>query len=466
MQFDIWTKGLAALEVDCLAVGVYDDGELTDEASALDLRSGGQARAGSSTRGDFPGRSGETLLLTDLAGHQGRRACCSSGLGARKNFSRKAVPQGHRRRGRRRWRARASRRRARPAAPSRRRTWTTTTSAAPSPRSPGNALYRVNDLKTAQEAAAARARERCWPGPVRGAGAAAAQARARARRRARRGRAKCSGISPTCPATSARPPTSAIRRKALAKKLQVGQGHRCWTRPASEGKDGLLPRRHAGQRRAAALHRHRAPAARSAKGAPVVLVGKGITFDTGGISLKDPPTMDEMKFDMSGAACVLGTHERWRPSCSLPLTSSASSPPARTCRTAAPSSRATSSPAPPGHTVEILNTDAEGRLILCDALHYARRFKPAVVVDIATLTGAWSWRSARTTPACSRNDDALARELVDCGAARRRPRLAHAAHRGIRRAAQEQLRRHGQRRRPRRRRDHRGRVPRRSSRRA
>jgi len=121
--------------------------------------------------------------------------------------------------------------------------------------------------------------------------------------------------------------------------------------------------------------------------APVVLVGKGITFDTGGISIKPAPEMDEMKYDMGGAASVLGTLRAVAqlkakvnligiiPACeNMP-----------SGRAVKPGDVVTSLS---GQTIEILNTDAEGRLILCDALTYAERFKPAVVVDIATLTGA------------------------------------------------------------------------------
>ena len=121
--------------------------------------------------------------------------------------------------------------------------------------------------------------------------------------------------------------------------------------------------------------------------APVVLVGKGITFDTGGISLKPGAEMDEMKFDMCGAASVLGTLAAiaaLAPSlnlvCIVPTCDNLPSGSA-----VKPGDVVTSMS---GQTVEILNTDAEGRLILCDALTYAERFKPAVVVDIATLTGA------------------------------------------------------------------------------
>ncbi len=121
--------------------------------------------------------------------------------------------------------------------------------------------------------------------------------------------------------------------------------------------------------------------------APVVLVGKGITFDTGGISLKAGAEMDEMKYDMGGAASVLGTLRavaELKPKLNLVcIIPSCENMPAGNA--VKPGDVVTSMS---GQTIEILNTDAEGRLILCDALTYAERFKPAVVVDIATLTGA------------------------------------------------------------------------------
>ncbi len=121
--------------------------------------------------------------------------------------------------------------------------------------------------------------------------------------------------------------------------------------------------------------------------APVVLVGKGITFDTGGISIKPAAEMDEMKFDMGGAASVLGTLRavaELEPKLNLVVIVPA-------CENM-PGGRAVKPgdvvKSMSGQTIEILNTDAEGRLILCDALTYAERFNPAVVVDVATLTGA------------------------------------------------------------------------------
>jgi leucyl aminopeptidase len=120
---------------------------------------------------------------------------------------------------------------------------------------------------------------------------------------------------------------------------------------------------------------------------PVVLVGKGITFDTGGISIKPAPEMDEMKFDMGGAASVLGTFAalaELRPAINVVglIPSCENMPDGLAVK---PGDVVTSMS---GQTIEILNTDAEGRLILCDALTYAERFKPRAVIDIATLTGA------------------------------------------------------------------------------
>ncbi len=148
--------------------------------------------------------------------------------------------------------------------------------------------------------------------------------------------------------------------------------------------------------------------------APVVLVGKGITFDTGGISIKPAGDMDEMKFDMGGAASVLGTLRAVAqlkakvnligiiPACENMPSSTA----------VKPGDVVTSMS---GQTIEILNTDAEGRLILCDALTYAERFKPAAIVDIATLTGACVVALGHHRSGLFSSDDSLATELLAAG---------------------------------------------------
>jgi leucyl aminopeptidase len=143
-------------------------------------------------------------------------------------------------------------------------------------------------------------------------------------------------------------------------------------------------------------------------------VGKGITFDAGGISLKPGPGMDEMKFDMCGAASVLGTMRAVAelnlqrevigivPSCENLPSGTANKP----------GDIVTSMS---GRTIEILNTDAEGRLILCDALTYTERFKPAAVIDVATLTGACVIALGHVNSGLFTQDETLAADLLAAG---------------------------------------------------
>lgn len=147
---------------------------------------------------------------------------------------------------------------------------------------------------------------------------------------------------------------------------------------------------------------------------PVILVGKGITFDTGGISLKPGAEMDEMKYDMCGAASVLGTFKTIA-EMDIPINAIGIIP---TCENMPdgnairPGDVLTSMS---GQTIEVLNTDAEGRLILCDALTYAERFDPSAVVDIATLTGACVIALGHHLSGLFSNKDALAKELLAAG---------------------------------------------------
>lgn len=148
--------------------------------------------------------------------------------------------------------------------------------------------------------------------------------------------------------------------------------------------------------------------------APVVLIGKGITFDTGGISIKPSGEMDEMKFDMCGAASVLGTFRALadlKPAVNVIglIPACENMPDGRALK---PGDVVTSMS---GQTIEVLNTDAEGRLVLCDALTYAERFKPRAVVDIATLTGACVVALGGVRTALFSSDEGLAKSLSDAG---------------------------------------------------
>jgi leucyl aminopeptidase len=407
MRFEVWTKGLARLGVECLVAGVFEDGDLAEPTREIDRASGGRIAA-LAKRGDFSGRAGETQLVTDLPGVRASRVLLV-GQGKRTALNRKA------------WRkavlsaitaltrtriASVAFALARPAAADLDDYWLARATAEIT----GAGLYRVNHLKSGKKAKP-HALARVLAGPV--------SAAAEAKRGFRHGEAVALGLhtlrdlgnlpanvcTPSYLASVARAlakrhPKSvrvrvldkaAIRRERMGCFLAVTQG--------SEEPPRFIVLEHRGGKRGEA---------------PVVLVGKGITFDTGGISLKDPPAMDEMKFDMSGAATVLAALTVVA-ALDLPLNVVGLVP---TCENM-PSGRAVKPgdivTSASGQTVEILNTDAEGRLILCDALHYARRFKPAALIDIATLTGACVIALGAHHTGVMANDDALARELVDSG---------------------------------------------------
>ena len=147
---------------------------------------------------------------------------------------------------------------------------------------------------------------------------------------------------------------------------------------------------------------------------PVVLVGKGVTFDTGGISLKPGAAMDEMKFDMCGAASVIGT-VRAVVAMNLPINLVGIIPTTENMPDGLATKPGDIVTSMSGQTIEILNTDAEGRLILCDALTYAEKFKPRCVIDIATLTGACIVALGKIPSAVLGNHRALIDDLIESG---------------------------------------------------
>jgi leucyl aminopeptidase len=407
MHFELWTKGLAAAGVDCLVVGIFEDGELSEEASSVNGATHGQLKKLLS-RGDFSGRPGETWLIADLPGLTASRTLLT-GLGARKSFSRKG------------WRRAVT-----VAFSALVRTRIASAVIAigrPEGKEPddyyfgraiaeisGAALYRVNDLKSAKKPKLPPLQKILVA--VRKGGATDTE------RGLEHGDAIAAGSSlqrdlGNLPANICTPTYLADQARALAKQhssLRV----QVLDEPAlKREKMGCLLAVSQGSAQPPKfiVLEYRGP---KADRRPVVLVGKGVTFDTGGISLKDPPGMDEMKYDMSGAAAVLATlsvvAKLRLPLRVVGLVAAVENMPSG--RAVKPGDVATSAA---GFTVEILNTDAEGRLILCDALHYARRFEPAAVVDIATLTGACVVALGHHHAGCLGNDDDLVRELVDAG---------------------------------------------------
>jgi len=273
----------------------------------------------------------------------------------------------------------------------------------------GSTLYRVNDLKTGKKAPAP-ALAKVLAGPVR---KAAAAERGLAHGAAVAAAAQIQRDLANLPANVCTPTFLAEQARALAKRSAPLSVRVLDAAAMRREKMGCLL--------AVAQGSHQAPrfivleyrGTRKAQ-PPIVLVGKGVTFDSGGISLKDPPGMDEMKFDMSGAAAVIAALS-FAASLRVPLhlvglIGAVENMPGG--RAVKPGDIATSAS---GQTVEILNTDAEGRLILCDALHYARRFHPEAVIDIATLTGACVIALGHHHSGVMGNDEQLVRELLEAG---------------------------------------------------
>jgi leucyl aminopeptidase len=380
MQFHVIQSGSARQRTACAIVGVHENALLGDAAKRVDRAAGG-AIARLLRRGDFSGKSPEVYPITALRRGLAERILLV-GLGPKAKYGRKAY------------------RRAVFAATQ----WLAKTgcgnavswlAADPVPgldagyaarhavESVSNALYRIPDLKTARKP----------PHPklarfgivVPDGGAAAAERGVRDGRGIAAGMARMKDLA-NLPSNVCTPRYLAQAAKELAKEhksvrarvldereiAKLGMGSFLSVTRGSDEPPRLIVLEYDGGEKGEA---------------PVALVGKGITFDTGGISLKQPAGMDEMKFDMSGAASVFGAFKALA-TIGAPVNLVGIIP---TCENM-PGGRATKPgdivTSMDGKTIEVLNTDAEGRLILCDGLTYARRFKPRAVVDIATLTGA------------------------------------------------------------------------------
>jgi leucyl aminopeptidase len=152
----------------------------------------------------------------------------------------------------------------------------------------------------------------------------------------------------------------------------------------------------------------------SNKQQPIVLIGKGLTFDSGGISIKPSERMDEMKYDMCGGASVLGTLKACA-ELELPLNVVAVVPSSENLPDGNANKPGDVITSLSGQTIEVLNTDAEGRLILCDALTYSKRYNPKTVIDVATLTGACVIALGAHASGLLSNDQALADSLLTAG---------------------------------------------------
>jgi len=421
------TASLHQVKTAALAVGVFADGALTPAADLIDRASNGVLRT--VVKSEFRGRPGSTLVLRALAGVTAQRVVLV-GLGKQSEYNARVhagaeqafaaycvsaqLAEG------------TSTLTANPAADT-----TARSRARAAAIAAGNATYRYDATFGKAERDGPAKLKKVVQVVDRGE-AAEVQAGLR------EGSAIANGMELTrtlgnLPSNICTPAYLGETAKKLARsfknlKVQVmdrkeiealGMGSFLSVARGSDEAPRFIVLRHAGKP-AAKSSAKTAKAAKAAKAnvaqanGPVVLVGKGITFDSGGISIKPSAAMDEMKYDMCGAASVLGTFralaELELPIDVVGLIASCENMPSGKANK--PGDVVTSMS---GQTIEILNTDAEGRLVLCDALTYAERFKPAAVIDIATLTGACVVALGKVNSGLFSTDDALADALLQAG---------------------------------------------------
>ncbi|HEX9772791.1 MAG TPA: leucyl aminopeptidase [Steroidobacteraceae bacterium] len=407
MRFQAVSGSAARRRTDCAIVGIHESGALTTAATQLDAVLKGRI-ARLAKRGDLRGRAGETALL-DVEGGPCRRVLVV-GLGRRDGLNRKQYKKA--------MLAAATalvRCGARDAVSYLSLEAIAVTDAYYRGRlaaeAIGQAMYRVPAIRSTRPPKAPVLASFSIAVPDRGQVADAERGLAH-------GQGTAAGMALTrdlanLPANVCTPSYLAGRARQLAREHRSIRARALNERELKRLRMGAFLSVTAGTDEPAKLIVMRYQG--GARGAaPVVLVGKGVTFDSGGISLKQPVGMDEMKFDMTGAASVFGALKA-AATIGLKLNLVGLVP---TCENM-PSGHATKPGdivrSMSGQTIEVINTDAEGRLILCDALTYARRFKPALVLDVATLTGACVIALGAHLSAVMSNDDALAAEIVAAG---------------------------------------------------
>lgn len=408
------TASLHQVKTAALAVGVYAEGVLSPAADLIDRASNGAVR--SVVKAEFRGRAGSTLTLRNLPGVSAQRVVLV-GLGKQEEYSARAH-------------ASAEQTFAAACVSAQLTEGVSTLVANPiadvaviararsAAIAAGNATYHY-DASFGKPDRDARPKLKKIVQVVERADAAQAQ------KGLREGGAIANGMDLTrtlgnlpgniCTPTYLGETAKRLAREFKSLKVEVldrkqvealGMGSFLSVARGSEEALRFIVLRHAGNKAAKKT-------AKSAQG-PIVLVGKGITFDAGGISLKPAATMDEMKYDMCGAASVLGSF-RALAELELPLDVVGLIPACENLPSGKANKPGDVVTSMAGLTIEILNTDAEGRLVLCDALTYAERFKPSAVIDIATLTGACVVALGNVNSGLFSKDDALADALAAAG---------------------------------------------------
>ena len=404
MEFSIKSTSPGQTKSGCAVVGVFESRKLTQPAAALDRDSKGYLKS-IVERGDMEGKPGSTLVLHNVPNVACERVMLV-GLGAESNFGdrqyREAVATAIRTLNST-GASDASLHLTEIGTLKRDVRWRVATAVAVA----GEAVYRFDQMKSKPESARSALRRLAL-----GAGAKSAVRRATAG--LEEGLAVSHGVSlakdlGNLPPNVCTPTYLADQARELAKRyrMKVTVLEREDMEKLGMGALLAVAQGSAQPPKLIVLEYRAGPKTQK----PVALVGKGITFDTGGISIKPSPEMDEMKFDMCGAASVLGTlkavGEMRLPINVVGLIPTTENMPGG--RAVKPGDIVTTMS---GQTVEILNTDAEGRLILCDALTYAGRYEPSTVIDIATLTGACVIALGHVASGLYANDDGLAKEVL------------------------------------------------------
>ena len=407
MKYSLKTGSVENISADCLAVVVWNKGVLSDEAKALDAASNKSISKLTRTE-DFSGKLGTTQLVYNLAGMKSKRVLLLGGGDSKKltaKNAQKVLQSGfkavHRLNAGSIHFALAS-----IAVKDQSPAWLASRLAQESE----STSYRYNETKSKKSKAlalkaisitpASGSRRKSITAALK-QGASIGKGINRARHLGNLPGNICTPVYLAKKATELGNRHASLTVKALTERQmqRLGMGSLLSVAAGSAEEARLIIIEHKGA---------------AVKSKPHVLVGKGVTFDTGGISLKPGGAMDEMKFDMCGAASVLGTMgavaELKLPINVVGIIAAAENMPGS--KATKPGDIVTSMS---GKTIEILNTDAEGRLVLCDALTYAERYKPRSVIDIATLTGAAVATFGSHVNALLSNNEALAKSLLECG---------------------------------------------------
>jgi len=411
MQFKIKNDDIAKVKTPCLIVGVFDKRKLSGPGEALDKASGGALTA-LLGKGDMQGRKGTTLMVYDPPGIKAERVLLV-GCGKRKEFDRKAYGKA----------LGAALTRVGEAGVTE-ALWSLAELAH------GLSLYAAVRLAAEQAAGSTyryehtKAAPKDAPARLKSLGFSVStkQDAAIAERASAHGKAIAAGVAlardlGNLPGNICTPTYLAERAGDLATRYDKLEVEVLDEDAMEQLGMGALLSVSRGSRQPAKLIVFRYKGGKGAKGdKPLVLVGKGLTFDAGGISIKPAEAMDEMKYDMCGGASVFGAVVA---ACELdlPLDLIGVVPASENLPDGAANKPGDIVTSMSGQTIEILNTDAEGRLILCDALTYVERFEPAAVLDMATLTGACIVALGRHPSGLFSNNDKLADEIDAAGEA-------------------------------------------------